>query len=280
MTEHPEWFRKRPDGTIQYAENPPKKYQDIYPIDFETDDWEDPLERTRRASLNSGASRGCVFFASIIRTPKHFPSGSGSSPKSKRHYPDALFLAEAFTRPRVMYRLAKLGFTQSYTYFTWRNTNGELTQDFTELTAVRGARILPAQPVAEHAGYLDRVSPIRRPTGLHGAAGFGMTLGASYGIYGPAFELCENVAREPGSEEYLNSEKYEIKHWDLDRPDSLRDFIARVNRIRREKPRCKATGICVFTPSITTRPICYVSARVFAASKISITSCEARPIWQ
>ena len=149
-----------------------------------------------------------------------------------------IFLAEAFTRPKVMHRLAKLGFTQSYTYFAWRNTQARSSIEyFTELTQGAGARVLPPQPAGR-----------TRPTSCTEYLQFGgrpafmvrlvlaATLAASYGIYGPAFELMEHEPREPGSEEYLDSEKYQLRHWDLERPDSLRDFIARVNRIRREQP--------------------------------------------
>ena len=151
-------------------------------------------------------------------------------------HPDVIFISEAFTRPKIMYRLAKLGFTQSYTYFTWRNTKRELTQYFTELTQTEAREFFrpilwPNTPDILHE-YLQTGARAAFMTRLVLAA----TLGASYGIYGPAFELCERVPREPGSEEYFNSEKYEIKCWDRDRSDSLQPFIARVNRIRREHP--------------------------------------------
>jgi starch synthase (maltosyl-transferring) len=155
-------------------------------------------------------------------------------PELKKDYPDLLFLAEAFTRPKVMYRLAKLGFTHSYTYFAWRNTKSELTQYFTELTQTEVTdffrpHLWPNTPdiLTESLQFGGRPAFMTRLV-------LAATLGANYGIYGPAFELCENIPREPGSEEYLNSEKYEIKHWNLDRPDSLKEFIARVNRIRQE----------------------------------------------
>ncbi len=148
--------------------------------------------------------------------------------------PELLFLAEAFTRPKVMYELAKLGFSQSYTYFTWRNTKWELTQYLGELTRT-GVReffrpnFWPNTPdiLPEPLQYGGRATFQARLV-------LAATLGASYGIYGPAFEHLEDRALRAGSEEYLDSEKYQLRHWDLDRPDSLRDFVARVNRIRRE----------------------------------------------
>jgi starch synthase (maltosyl-transferring) len=233
VTEHPEWFRKRPDGSIQYAENPPKKYQDIYPLDFESEGWEELWNELKSVILF-----WCEQGVRILRVDnphtKAFPFWEWVIGEVKKSYPDALFLAEAFTRPKVMYRLAKLGFSQSYTYFTWRNTKSELTQYFTELTQTEvsdffRANLWPNTPdiLTEYLQFGGRPAFMTRLV-------LAAMLGANYGIYGPAFELCENVAREPGSEEYLNSEKYEIKHWDLEKPGNLRELIARVNRIRRE----------------------------------------------
>ena len=155
----------------------------------------------------------------------------------KRDYPETIFLAEAFTRPKVMYRLAKLGFTQSYTYFTWRNTKQELTEYFTELTQIGRARVLPAEPVAQHARYPARVSAVRRAAGVHRAAGAGGDAGRQLRHLRPGLRTVrEPGAAQPGSEEYLNSEKYELRQWDIDNPWSLRELIARVNQARRENP--------------------------------------------
>ena len=233
VTEHPEWFRKRPDGSIQYAENPPKKYQDIYPLDFECENWEE-LWKELKSVILFWCEQGVRIFRADNPHTKAFPFWEWVIGEVKRDYPDALFLAEAFTRTKVMYRLAKLGFSQSYTYFTWRNTKPELTQYFTELTQTEvsdffRANLWPNTPdiLTEYLQFGGRPAFMTRLV-------LAAMLGANYGIYGPAFELCENVAREPGSEEYLDSEKYEIKHWDLEKPGSLRELIARVNRIRRE----------------------------------------------
>ena len=231
--EHPEWFRKRPDGSIQYAENPPKKYQDIYPIDFETDHWQELWDELKSV-MAFWCEQGVRIFRVDNPHTKAFAFWEWAIAELKKDYPDLLFLAEAFTRPKVMYRLAKLGFTQSYTYFAWRNTKSELAQYFTELTQTEIAdffrpNLWPNTPdiLTEYLQFGGRPAFMTRLV-------LAATLGANYGIYGPAFELCENIPREPGSEEYLNSEKYEIKHWELDRADSLKEFIARVNRIRRE----------------------------------------------
>jgi len=151
-------------------------------------------------------------------------------PDIKKSYPDVIFLSEAFTRPRVMYHLTKLGFTQSYTYFAWRNTKLELMQYFTDLTQTEvreyfRPNLWPNTPdiLTEYLQFGGRSAFMARLV-------LAATLGASYGIYGPAFELCEDRPKEPGSEEYLDSEKYEIKNWDIARPDSLKDFITRVNQ--------------------------------------------------
>ena len=236
VRQHPEWFRKRPDGTIQYAENPPKKYQDIYPLDFETPQWRELWEELRLVLL-FWIEHGVRIFRVDNPHTKALAFWEWVIGEIKEQHPEILFLAEAFTRPHLMYRLAKLGFSQSYTYFTWRNTKAELTEYFQELD--RQPRC--ANTSGPTCGRIRRTfCPEFLQVG--GRPAFmarlllAATLGANYGIYGPAFELCENTPREPGSEEYLNSEKYELKHRNLRSPESLKDFIARINRIRRENP--------------------------------------------
>jgi starch synthase (maltosyl-transferring) len=235
VREHPEWFRHRPDGTVQYAENPPKKYQDIYPLDFETDAWQELWEELKLV-VDFWIGHGIRIFRVDNPHTKPFPFWEWLIGEVKAEHPDVIFLAEAFTRPKVMYRLAKLGFTQSYTYFAWRNVKWELEQYFTELTQtpVREffrPNLWPNTPdiVTEYLQTGGRPAFMIRLV-------LAATLGANYGIYGPAFELCEDRAVAPGSEEYLDSEKYQIRHWDLDAPHSLAEFVARVNRIRRENP--------------------------------------------
>jgi starch synthase (maltosyl-transferring) len=235
VIEHPEWFRKRPDGTIQYAENPPKKYQDIYPFDFETDHWRELWEELKSV-VQFWIDQGVRIFRVDNPHTKSFPFWEWLITEIKRDCPEAIFLAEAFTRPKVMQRLAKIGFTQSYNYFPWRNTKWELSQYLTELTQTgvkeyMGPNLWPNTPdiLTEYLQYGGRPAHMVR---LILAA----TLGPSYGIYGPAFELCENRPLAPGREEYMDSEKYEIRTWDLDRPDSLRPLIALVNQIRRDNP--------------------------------------------
>ena len=233
VREHPEWFLKRPDGSIQYAENPPKKYQDIYPFWFETPDYK-ALWAELKSVFEYWIAQGVRIFRVDNPHTKSLAFWEWVITEIKRAQPDVIFLAEAFTRPKVMYRLAKAGFTQSYNYFPWRNSKRELEAYFTELTSrpvceFFRANLWPNTPdiLPEYLQYGGRPAFMVRLV-------LAATLGASYGIYGPAYELMEDRAREQGSEEYLDSEKYQLRNWDRDSPASLRDFISRVNRIRRE----------------------------------------------
>jgi starch synthase (maltosyl-transferring) len=256
VAEHPSWFKWRPDNTVQYAENPPKKYEDIYPLEFETDDWQDLWEELKSIVL-FWIDQGIRIFRVDNPHTKPFLFWEWLIAEVKTAYPEVIFLAEAFTRPKVMYRLAKLGFSQSYTYFAWRHTKWELTQYFTELTSpeVREyfrPHLWPNTPdiLTEYLQFGGRPAFIIRLV-------LAATLGGNYGIYGPAFELCEARAKEPGSEEYLDSEKYELKTWDLKRPDSLKEFIARVNRIRRENPALQGDWNLRFHPVDNDQLLCY-----------------------
>jgi starch synthase (maltosyl-transferring) len=256
VKKHPEWFVWRPDGIIQYAENPPKKYQDTYPLNFENEHWQDLWEELKSVVL-FWIDQGVRIFRVDNPHTKPFRFWEWLIADIKKAYHDVIFLSEAFTRPKVMYQLAKLGFTQSYTYFAWRNTKWELTQYFAELIQTDVCEyfhpnLWPNTPdiLTE---YLQSGGRPAFMTRLVLAA----TLGTSYGIYGPAFELCANRPREPGSEEYLDSEKYEIKHWDISRPDSLKDFIARVNRIRRENSALRGNSALQFHSVDNEQLICY-----------------------
>lgn len=256
VKQHPDWFRVRPDGTVQYAENPPKKYQDIYPFDFETGSWQ-PLCRELTDVVLYWAEQGVRVFRVDNPHTKPFALWQQLIAEVKASYPASIFLSEAFTRPKVMHRLAKLGFTQSYTYFTWRNTQHELREYFTELAQDSGREyfrpnVWPNTPdilpeVLQHGG---RAAFMTRVT-------LAATLAASYGIYGPAFELMEHQPREPGSEEYLDSEKYQLRQWDLQRADSLAPFIQRLNRIRREHPALHSDWRLQFLPIDNEQLIAY-----------------------
>jgi starch synthase (maltosyl-transferring) len=256
VREHPEWFRHRPDGSIQYAENPPKKYEDIYPFDFESRDWKGLWEELRSVFL-FWIEQGVRIFRVDNPHTKAFPFWEWCIADIHKAYPDVIFLAEAFTRPRIMHNLGKLGYTQSYTYFTWRNQKWEIEQYFNELTKtdVREyyrPNLWPNTPDILHE-YLQTGG---RPAFIIRFI-LAATLGANYGIYGPAFELQEHVPRNPGSEEYLNSEKYQLRHWDLNRPDSLREIITIVNQIRRENPALQSGWNLQFHPVDNEQLICY-----------------------
>ena len=233
VKEHREWFRSRADGSVQYAENPPKKYQDIYPLDFETADYVALAEELKSVVL-FWISHGIRIFRVDNPHTKPFAFWEWLITETQREYPDAIFLAEAFTRPKVMYRLAKLGFTQSYTYFAWKNTKAELTEYFTEITQPPVSEFFrpnlwPNTPdiLNEHLQRGGRPAFIARLV-------LAATLGANYGIYGPAFELIENLPVRDGSEEYLDSEKYQVRVWNRNDPKSLKGLIRRVNSIRRD----------------------------------------------
>jgi len=235
VTEHPQWFRHRPDGSIRFAENPPKQYQDIYPLDFDTADWValwDALFGVVRFWIDHGVT---VFRVDNPHTkPFGFWEWLIGSVKADR--PDVVFLSEAFTRPRVMERLAKVGFSQSYTYFTWRRTKWELEEYLTELTRTPVADYLRPSFWPNTPDILtDQLQTGGTPTFVARLV-LAATMTASYGIYGPAFELQQHTPREPGSEEYADSEKYAVRHWDLDAPDSLADLVARINAVRRAHP--------------------------------------------
>jgi len=232
VREHPEWFFHRPDGTIKYAENPPKKYQDIYPVNFQSEGAPALWEEMRRI-LEFWIGRGVSTFRVDNPHTKPVKFWEWLIRAVKDGHPDVVFLAEAFTRPKMMKVLAKSGFTQSYTYFTWRNTKQELTDYLTEITTPPVAEyfrgnLWPNTPDILHE-TLQRGGRPAFKTRLVLAA----TLSSLYGIYS-GYELCENVPREPGSEEYLNSEKYEYKARDWDAPGNLVDYVTRINRIRRE----------------------------------------------
>ena len=233
VVEHPEWFRWRPDGTVQYAENPPKKYQDIYPFEFETAAWRELWQELRNVFV-FWIEQGVHIFRVDNPHTKPFAFWEWVIRSLKSDCPDLIFLSESFTRPKVMYRLAKLGFSQSYTYFAWRNAGWEIKEYLSEITRPPLSdyfrpNLWPNTPdiLTEYLQSGQRQAFITRFI-------LAATLGASYGIYGPAFELLEHEPVEPGKEEYRDSEKYQLRQWDLHQTDSLQDLIAQVNRIRRE----------------------------------------------
>jgi len=255
VTEHPEWFRRRPDGTVQFAENPPKKYEDILPLHFESDRWRELWEELK-SIVQFWIDQGIRIFRVDNPHTKPFPFWQWLIGEVRREHLDVIFLSEAFTRPKVMLYLAKIGFNQSYTYFTWRNTKWELEQYIRELTQTDIGEYMrpsfwPNTPdiLPQYLQFGGRPAFIIRLV-------LAATLSASYGMYGPAYELCVKEAVE-GKEEYRNSEKYEIKQWDRSTPGNIRPIIERVNRIRRENPSLQRTRNIELYPIDNAALLCY-----------------------
>lgn len=240
LQQHPNWFNWRPDHTIQYAENPPKKYEDIVPFNFETDNWKDLWEELKQIVLY-WIDKGIRLFRVDNPHTKPFAFWEWLIGEIKQAYPEVIFLAEAFTRSKIMYHLAKLGFTQSYTYFTWRHTKQELIDYMTEITNTEireyfRPNFWPNTPdiLTEELQQGGRAMFLIR---LILAA----TLSSNYGLYGPVYELLIKEAL-PGTEEYLNAEKYESKYWERSNPEGLKEFITQINRIRHENRALQATN--------------------------------------
>jgi starch synthase (maltosyl-transferring) len=252
---HPEWFRQRPDGTIKYAENPPKKYQDIYPFNFESDAWE-PLWRELKRVIEFWIGHGVTIFRVDNPHTKPYRFWQWALNEIKREYPATIFLSEAFTRPKVMRYLAKSGFSQSYTYFTWRNTGEELTEYFTELTQTDVREYMRPNLFANTPDILHEYLQKGGRPAFQTRFVLAATLGASYGIYS-GFELAENVPVRPGSEEYLDSEKYQIRPRNFDQPHSIAELIRRVNGIRRAHPALQRDRGLRFHQTDNPQLLCY-----------------------
>jgi starch synthase (maltosyl-transferring) len=244
VTEHPEWFMHLPDGSIRSAENPPKRYEDIYPLNFETPAWKE-LWAALLEVVRFWIGRGVRIFRVDNPHTKPFPFWEWLIGEVHRDHVDVVFLAEAFTRPKVMNRLAMLGFSQSYTYFTWRRTRDELVDYFTELTTPPTVDFFRPNVWPNTPDILPDQLQSGDPHVFAIRYVLAATLAANYGIYGPAFELCEHAPSRDGGEEYLDSEKYEIRHWDPGHA-GIRDLIARVNRIRHDHPALQRDDTLTF----------------------------------
>jgi starch synthase (maltosyl-transferring) len=247
LKEHPEWFLWRPDGTVQYAENPPKKYQDIIPFNFETAAWRELWEELRSVVF-FWMDQGVLIFRVDNPHTKPFPFWEWLIAEAKKRSPEVIFLAEAFTRPKVMYRLAKLGFSQSYNYFAWRSSKEELTGYLEELTRGEIREYLRPNFWPNTPDILTQYLQVGGRPAFVIRLVLAATLSSSYGIYGPPFELCVGVA-EPASEEYRDAEKYQIHAWDRDAPGNLKPLIATLNRVRRENPALHSTNNLQFYPT-------------------------------
>jgi len=259
VKEHPDWFKQRPDGSIQYAENPPKKYQDIYPFNFETRDWK-ALWKELKSVITYWIDQGVTVFRVDNPHTKPTPFWQWVIAEVNEEYPDIIFLAEAFTRPRIMASLAKVGFTQSYTYFTWRVTKSELTEYMTELVNGPSRNYFRPNFWPNTPDILTEYLQVGGRSAFMARLILAATLSPNYGIYGPPFEHCWSAPRDPGSEEYLDSEKYQVHYHDLDRPGSLKDFIARVNEIRREHAVLQTIENVRFHPVDNDHLICYTKS--------------------
>ena len=269
VKEHPGWFRHRPDGTIKYAENPPKKYQDIYPIDFEGDDWEALYAELRDVFL-FWVGHGVTIFRVDNPHTKPFRFWDWVIREVKAQCPEAIFLAEAFTRPKLMLRLAKGGYPQSYSYFTWRNAKWAIEQYFTELTTTSAVETMRPNLFANTPDILNEFLQHGGRPAFQIRLVLAATLGTTYGIYGPPFEQCVGTPWKPGSEEYLDSEKYQVRHWDLDAPGNLAPLITRVNAIRRENPALHGFRNLQFVATDNEQVIAYLKATPDRANAILV----------
>jgi starch synthase (maltosyl-transferring) len=256
VKEHPSWFKWRPDGTVQYAENPPKKYQDILPFDFETDDWK-ALWKELKSVFDFWIEAGVKIFRVDNPHTKPMEFWRWCIMEIKRAHPEVLFLAEAFTRPKRKYRLAKAGFTQGYTYFTWRNHPEGFREYLEELTQTDVKEFFlpnfwPNTPDILH----EDLQAANRATYM-GRYILAATLSSNLGIYGPAFELMDHDPF-PGKEEYNNNEKYELKNWDWDKPGNLKNEIARVNHLRLKHPAFQRTSNVQFVDVDNPKLLAYI----------------------
>jgi len=281
LKEHPEWFLWRPDGTVQYAENPPKKYQDIIPFNFETADWRELWEELKSVVF-FWMDQGVRIFRVDNPHTKPFPFWEWLIGEAKLRSPEVIFLAEAFTRPKVMYRLAKLGFSQSYTYFAWRSSKEELTGYLAELTRSEVREYLRPNFWPNTPDILTQYLQVGGRPAFAIRLVLAATLGSSYGIYGPPFELCIGAA-EPGSEEYQHAEKYEIRSWDREALGNLKGLIATLNRVRRENPALQATNNLEFYPTDSDSVIFYGKSADAGSSAVLVVvnldpfhPCQAR----
>ncbi|GAB3529691.1 alpha-1,4-glucan--maltose-1-phosphate maltosyltransferase [Pontibacter brevis] len=268
VKEHPQWFKWRPDGTVQYAENPPKKYQDVLPVNFETEDWQNLWQELRRV-LQHWIDQGVMVFRVDNPHTKAFAFWEWVIEDIHKDHPEVIFLAEAFTRPRVMERLAKLGFTQSYTYYTWRNSAEELKEYMRELTKTEMREYFrpnfwpntpdinpPALQEGGEAAHITRLV-------------MAATMSSNYGLYGPVYEF--NIATPvPGKEEYLDSEKYEIKHWDWGKLTKTREVITMINRARKVNTALQTTWNIAFGNSDNPAFLCYVKWSSDFSNKIVV----------
>jgi starch synthase (maltosyl-transferring) len=268
VKEHPSWFKWRPDGTVQYAENPPKKYQDVLPIHFETDDWEN-LWKALKDVIEFWIEKGIRIFRVDNPHTKPFVFWEWIMAEMRRDHPDVLFLSEAFTRPKIMARLAKIGFHQSYSYFTWRKNKSELIEYLNQLTQTElreyfRANFWPNTPDILPE-YLQNTGPNHTAMRFVLAA----TLSSNYGMYGPVYEYCVNQPVS-GKEEYFDSEKYEVRHWDWRLESTMHDLIGKINEIRNQNPAFHSTFNILFCETDNEMLLSYYKSTDDGSNKILV----------
>jgi starch synthase (maltosyl-transferring) len=256
VKDHPQWFKWRPDGTVQYAENPPKKYQDVLPINFETDDWEN-LWHELKSIFDFWIGKGVTVFRVDNPHTKPFAFWEWLIREVREEHPEIIFLSEAFTRPRIMERLAKIGFNQSYTYFTWRNTQYELIKYLTELTKTEQREYFRPNFWPNTPDILPEILQNGGEPAFITRVVMAATLSSNYGLYGPVYEFGINTPTALGKEEYLDSEKYEVKLWDWNRETKVSRIITLINQIRKENPALQTTWNIQFGETDNQQLLCY-----------------------
>lgn len=271
IKEHPDWFLWRPDGTIAYAENPPKKYQDIVPLNFESEDWKNLWEELKSVILYWCEAGVRIFRVDNPHT-KPFRFWEWAIAEVQKEYPDTIFLSEAFTRPKVMAELAKVGFNQSYTYFTWRNTKKEMEEYLTELTQTELREYFRPNFWPNTPDILAYELMNAGPNAFAKRFLLAATLSSNYGMYAPSYEFMENTPHTNGKEEYLNSEKYEIRHYDWNHRNRLTEMITKVNQVRKENPALQTTWNIHFTRTDNDHLMSYVK---YNDDKSNIVWCIA-----
>lgn len=279
---HPQWFKWRPDGTVQFAENPPKKYEDILPFDFETDDWEN-LWLELKSIIDYWIDAGIRIFRIDNPHTKAFRFWEWMIAEVRKNHPEVLFLAEAFTRPRLMERLAKTGFNQSYTYFTWRNTKYELETYMKELVKTEMRYYF-------RPNFWPNTPDILPPALINGGENahimrliLAATLSSNYGLYGPVYEFGINIPHGQ-KEEYADNEKYEIKHWEWNKYTRIRELITRVNQIRKQNTALHSTWNIEFAETTSDQIICYTKTdlktknRLLIAVNLDVTQTQSASV--
>jgi starch synthase (maltosyl-transferring) len=273
IKEHPNWFVWRADGTIAYAENPPKKYQDIVPLNFECDDWKNLWEELK-SIFDFWIEKGVTVYRVDNPHTKPIPFWEWCIAEVQKKYPDVIFLAEAFTRPKIMASLGKIGYTQSYSYFTWRVTKAELTEYMTELTQTESKEYYRPNFWPNTPDILPYHLHARNANAFYLRLALAATMSSNYGVYGPVYEFAYNESFH-GKEEYMNSEKYEIQVHDWNARNRITDLMTLLNRVRKANTALQTTWNIHFTPTNNDKLISYVKVSENTEGVKNIVWCVA-----